>query len=154
MTSKKGIVGITVGAFDLCHCGHIRMFKEAKEVCDWLIVGVQADPSVTPASYRGKKKNRPIMSVEERMEILEANKYIDELFVYQTEADLLKHLKKISWDVRIIGEDWRGKHFTGWDIGEGKIYYNSRKHNFSTSELRRRVWKSEEQERLKRENET
>jgi len=132
-------IGITVGAWDLCHYGHILMFKEAKTVCDYLIVGLQSDPQLAPESYRGKKKAEPIMSVEERHEILKANKYIDEIFIYKTEADLLEKLKELKWDIRIIGEDWRGKKFTGWDLAKGEIYYNSRKHHYSTTELKERI---------------
>jgi len=138
MKPRKGKIGITVGAFDLCHYGHILMFKEAKEVCDYLIVGLHTDPQLAPESYRGKKKAKPIMSVEERYGILEAIKYIDEIFLYKTEADLLKKLKELKWDIRIIGEDWRGKKFTGWDL-DGEVYYNSRTHHYSTTELKERI---------------
>lgn len=137
------IRGITAGAFDLCHAGHILMFKEAKNVCDYLIIGLQKDPSITDESYRGKKKNKPIMSIEERKIILKGIKYVDEIIEYETEEDLYKILqerKDIS--VRIIGEDWRGKKFTGYDLPL-EVYYNSRKHNYSTSELRKRIYDAE-----------
>ena len=134
-TMKKGF---TCGAFDLCHAGHMLMFKEAKEHCDYLVVGLQDDPSVTEAEYRGKKKNKPIMSLAERRIILEGIRYIDEIAVYRTEEDLYELLKKIKPDVRIIGADWKGKEFTGHDLPM-EVYYNSRDHGFSTTELRRRI---------------
>jgi len=114
------------------------MFKEAKEHCDYLVVGLQDDPSVTEAEYRGKKKNKPIMSLAERRIILEGIRYIDEIAVYRTEEDLYELLKKIKPDVRIIGADWKGKEFTGHDLPM-EVYYNSREHGFSTTELRRRI---------------
>ncbi len=134
--------GFTCGAFDLCHAGHMLMFKEAKEHCDYLIVGLQDDPSVEDANYRGKKKNKPIMSLEERRIILEGIRYVDEIIVYHNEVELYELLKKIKPDIRIIGEDWRGKQFTGHDLPM-EIYFNSRNHNFSTTELRKRIAEAE-----------
>lgn len=130
--------GFTCGAFDLCHAGHILMFKEAKKCCDYLIVGLQNDPSITREKYRGKKKNKPIMSLKERRIILEGIRYIDKIITYRTEKELYKLIQKINPDVRIIGADWKNKKFTGWDLPI-KIYYNSRNHNFSTTELRERI---------------
>ena len=131
-------VGMTASAFDLCHAGHILMLKESKEHCDYLIVALQDDPSLTDETYRGKKKNKPIMSLEERRIILEGIRYVDEIVVYNTEAELYELLKKIRPDIRIIGADWKGKKFTGWDLPI-EIYYNSRDHEFSTTELRKRI---------------
>ncbi|MBI4093433.1 adenylyltransferase/cytidyltransferase family protein [Candidatus Kaiserbacteria bacterium] len=132
-------VGVTVGAFDLCHAGHILMFKEAKEVCDYLIVGLHTDPSIDRP-----EKNKPIMSVEERRIILESIKYIDEIFEYDTEAQLYDILKnnEHDFDVRIIGADWRGKPYTGHDLPL-EMYFNTRDHGFSTTELRRRIYEAE-----------
>ncbi|MDO8482085.1 MAG: adenylyltransferase/cytidyltransferase family protein [bacterium] len=131
-------VGFTCGAFDLCHAGHMLMFKEAKEHCDYLLVGLQDDPSVTTEDYRGKKKNKPVMSLEERRIILEGIRYIDEIIVYRTEEELYELLKKTTPDIRIIGADWKGRKFTGYDLPI-EVYYNSRDHGFSTSELRKRI---------------
>ncbi len=135
-------VGITAGAFDLCHAGHMLVFKEAKEVCDYLIVALQEDPSQTPAEYRGKKKNKPIMSLEERKIILESVKYVDEIVVYNSEAELKDILVRMKPDVRIIGADWKGKNFTGHDLPM-EVYYNSRGHHFSTTALRERIYEAE-----------
>ncbi|MEK7480362.1 MAG: adenylyltransferase/cytidyltransferase family protein [Patescibacteria group bacterium] len=132
-------IGITAGAFDLCHAGHILVFKECKTVCDHLIVALQSDPSIDRP-----EKNKPVMSLEEREIILGAIKYIDEVVVYDTEAQLYELLKKndLGIDIRIIGDDWRGKAYTGHDLPI-PVHFNSRAHKFSTSELRRRVYEVE-----------
>ena len=135
-------VGFTAGAFDLCHAGHMLVFKEAREVCDHLIVALQDDPSKTDASYRGKKKNTPIMSMEERRIILEGIKYIDEIVAYSTEEDLYKLLVDLKPDIRIIGADWKGKQYTGHELPI-EMYFNSRGHSYSTTALRERVYLAE-----------
>ncbi len=145
---KKG-VGITVGSFDLCHAGHLMMFKECKKVCDFLVVGLQYDPSITDPTYRGKQKHKPVMSLKERRLILEGIKYIDQIFTYTTEEDLYKKLRKLSYDVRIIGADWKGKKYTGHDLPH-KIYYNKRNHGYSTTELRDRIYNIEHSIRHKK----
>lgn len=136
MTVQKKI-GFTCGSFDLTHAGHYLMFKECKENCDHLIVGLQTDPTIDRPH-----KNKPVQTLEERKIQLEACKYIDEIIVYETEAELLELLKKIKPDIRIVGEDWRGKEFTGHDL-DIEIFWNSRDHDYSSSNLRKRVWKSE-----------
>ena len=140
---NKKIIGFTCGAFDLCHAGHMLMFKEAKEKCNHLIVGLQEDPSLDNGMYRDKNKNKPVMCLKERKIILNGLKYIDEIFTYKDEKDLYKKLRKLKYDVRIIGRDWKGKKYTGYDLPH-KIYYNSRSHSYSTSELRKRVAEAEE----------
>ena len=130
--------GITFGAFDLPHAGHCLMLEEAKKQCDWLIVGLQNDPSETPEAYRGKKKNKPIQRLDERYIQLKANRYVDEIVTYNTEEDLYKLLLELKPDVRIIGADWNGKKFTGYDLPM-KVYFNSRNHGYSTTELRERI---------------
>lgn len=133
-------VGITAGAFDLCHAGHMLMFKEAKTVCDYLIVALHSDPTLD----RPGIKNRPIMSVEERKIILEGIRYIDEIVVYDTEADLLALLtaNTLNIDIRILGAEYKNKQFTGRDLPI-PLYFNSRDHGYSTTELRRRVYEGE-----------
>jgi glycerol-3-phosphate cytidylyltransferase len=128
--------GFTCGAFDLCHAGHVLMFKECKEVCDYMIVGLHSDPSLDRT-----EKNKPIMSLEERLTILNSIKYIDEVVVYDTEEDLYKLLKenKLGINIRIIGADWKDKHFTGYDLPI-ENYFNTRDHCYSTSELRSRIY--------------
>lgn len=148
--NKKYNVGFTCGAFDLCHAGHMLMFKDCKEVCDYLIVGLQRDPTLDPG-YRDKVKNKPVMSFEERRIIMEGIKYVDQIVFYSTEADLYELLKTLSYDVRIIGADWRGKKFTGWDLPK-RVFFNDRDHGFSTSELRERVHMAEELKLLAAQN--
>lgn len=118
------------------------MFKECKSYCDYLIVMLQDDPSVTDASYRGKKKNKPVMTLEERLEIVQGIKYIDEIITYSTEEDLYEKLKKTDHDIRILGADWRDKHATGQEFAK-EVRYNSRNHGFSTTELRQRIYDAE-----------
>lgn len=118
---------------DLVHAGHCLMFKECKEKCDYFIVGLHVDPSI-----ERKNKNKPIMSLEERLIILSSNKYVDYIIVYDTEEDLLYLLNELKPQIRFIGEDWKGKKFTGHDLPI-KIVYNKREHNYSTTELRQRI---------------
>jgi len=132
------IRGFTCGAMDLLHAGHVLMLKECREQCDYLIVGLHDDPSQTPAEYRGKAKNRPIETLEERKIRLEACKYVDEIIVYQTEEDLYKLLQKLKPDVRFVGVDWKGKHYTGYDLPI-KVIFNTRDHNYSSTSLRERI---------------
>lgn len=126
-------IGFTCSTFDLFHAGHIMMLKDAKKQCDYLIVGLQTDPTLDRA-----EKNKPVQSVFERYVQLEACKYVDEVVVYATEKDLLDILQSYEIDVRIIGEEYMNKPFTG-DKLEMEIYFNKRRHSFSTTELRKRV---------------
>ena len=108
---KNKIIGITFGSFDLCHYGHALMFEECKEYCDYLIVGVQSDPSIDRP-----EKNKPVQSHEERIGIVSSLKFVDEVVTYDTEADLIEVLKNIQPDVRILGADHKGKPFTGHEL--------------------------------------
>ena len=134
---KNKIVGITFGSFDLCHYGHALMFEECKQYCDYLIVGVQSDPSIDRP-----EKNSPIQSHKERLGIVSSIKFVDEVKPYDTESDLIKVLKEVNPDVRILGADHEGTEFTGHELPI-KCIFNSRDHGYSTSELRRRVFESE-----------
>jgi glycerol-3-phosphate cytidylyltransferase len=127
--------GITFSTFDLLHAGHILMLKEAKEQCDYLICGLQTDPTID----RPDTKNKPIQSIVERYIQLSAVEYVNEVIVYQTEKDLIDILKCIPIDIRIIGEEYRGTEFTGKSISGIEMYYNERNHDFSTTELRNRI---------------
>ena len=126
--------GITFGAFDLFHAGHVLMLKEAKSICDYLIVCIQSDPSLDRV-----EKNKPVQSVIEREIQVSACTYVDEVIIYDSEEDVLKIIETIDWDVRILGEEYRDKDFTGRDQTLDKCYFNKRPHNFSSSELRERV---------------
>lgn len=134
-------VGFTCSTFDLLHAGHILMLAEAKSVCDHLIVGLQTDPTIDRST-----KNKPVQSIVERYVQLSAVKFVDEIIVYSTEKDLEDLLMFLPITVRFIGEEYEGKEFTGKQICEErgiKIWYNSRKHRFSSSELRQRTYQSE-----------
>lgn len=127
-------VGITFSAFDLLHAGHIDMLKQAKEQCDYLIVGLHTNPTIDRP-----KKNRPVQSTFERYQQLSGCKYVDEIIPYDTEEDLKNMLLTIKPDIRIIGEEYEDKDYTGRGMTE--VFYNSRSHNYSSSSLRERVCK-------------
>lgn len=134
-------VGITFSAFDLFHAGHVKMLEEAKTVCDKLIVGLQLDPSVVRP-----KKNKPVQSIIERYVQLRGCKYIDEIIPYVTEDDLIDILSSFKIDIRIIGEEYKNKDFTGKNYCKQRgieIYYNKREHRFSSKNLRKLVHDSE-----------
>lgn len=131
-------VGFTCSTFDLLHAGHILMLAECKQVCDYLIVGLQTDPTID----RPDTKNKPVQSVVERYVQLSAVKFVDEIVVYETEKDLEDLLMFLPITIRICGEEYKDKHLTGLDICDSrgiKTYYNSRSHKFSSTELRTRV---------------
>jgi glycerol-3-phosphate cytidylyltransferase len=135
-------IGFTCSTFDLLHAGHILMLAECKTICDYLIVGVQSDPTID----RPDTKNKPVQSVVERYVQLSAVKFIDQIIVYDTEKDLEDLLMFLPISVRIIGEEYKDREFTGKQICEDrgiKIWYNSRNHRFSSSELRNRTYQSE-----------
>lgn len=134
------IRGITAGTFDLLHTGHILMLKEAKEQCDYLICALHVDPSIERES-----KNKPIQTVYERYIQLRAVSYVDEIIPYETEEELETILQTENIDVRIIGEDYHGKYFTGnylCESGKMELHYNKRAHNYSSTELRNRIKQS------------
>lgn len=131
-------IGITFSTFDLLHAGHIAMLSEAKNHCDYLIAGLQTDPTID----RPDSKNPPVQSIVERQIQLGACRFVDEVVVYQTEQDLVDLLLILPIDVRILGVEYEHRHFTGRDecIGRGiEIVYNGRDHSFSSSSLRKRV---------------
>ncbi len=129
--------GITFGAFDLCHAGHVLMFQDCKQHCDYLIVGLQFDPSI-----ERETKNSPVQSFYERWVQLDAIKYIDEIIPYAHEYEILQILKSRDINVRFVGSDYIGRDFTGKTVCIDRqidICYNNRDHGFSTSELRKRI---------------
>lgn len=141
MTNNKKI-GFVCSTFDLFHAGHILMLKEAKTQCDYLIVGLQSDPTVDR-----DWKNKPVQTMFERFVQVSSCKYADEIIPYTTEAELLDILQSYNIDIRIIGEEYIGKQYTGCEL-DMPVYYNKRRHSFSSSELRSRVYATEA-ERLK-----
>lgn len=134
-------IGITFSAFDLLHAGHIKMLEEAKRQCDYLICGLQTDPTLDRP-----EKNRPVQSVVERYIQLKACTFVDEVVPYATEQDLEDILRSFKIDVRILGDEYKEKNFTGRTYCEEKgieLYYNTRDHRFSSSGLRKEVAEKE-----------
>lgn len=127
------IKGFTCSAFDLLHAGHIAMLQEAKEQCDYLIVGLHTNPQIDRPN-----KNKPVETTLERYIRLKGCKFVDEIIPYDTEQDLLNLLNILQPDVRILGEEYQDKDFTGKDLPI-KLYYNKRRHSYSSSELRKRL---------------
>lgn len=137
-----GRIGFTCSTFDLLHAGHITMLEEAKRHCDFLIVGLQNDPTLDRP-----EKNAPIQSIVERQIQLAAVKYVDEIVIYNTEQDLIDLLLTLPIDVRVLGDEYKSKDFTGKDIAKkrgSKIVYNGRDHSFSSTSLRKRVYEIED----------
>lgn len=136
-------VGFTCGCFDLMHAGHVKMLKDARlNACDKLIVAVQSDPSID----RPDTKNTPIQPYEDRIEMVESCRWVDEVVMYDTEQDLYNLLQNLNLDVRILGTDYVDKPFTGDDLGI-EVYYHERNHGMSTSEMRRLVYIAEAKKR-------
>ena len=130
-------IGFTASTFDLLHAGHIAMLREAKTQCDYLICGLQVDPSIDR-----KDKNKPVQTLVERHVQLSAVKYVDEIIPYITEEDLVDILQMYDITVRILGDEYKDKDFTGKDICQKRgidLYFNKRDHRFSSSGLRKRV---------------
>jgi len=133
----KHRVGFTASTFDLLHAGHVSMLREAKEQCEYLICGLQVDPSVDRS-----EKNKPVQTLVERYTQLSGVKYVDEIIPYQTEDDLVDILNMFNINVRIIGAEYKDTTFTGRATCAKRgieIYFNKRDHRFSTSDLRKRV---------------
>jgi glycerol-3-phosphate cytidylyltransferase len=131
------IVGFTCSSFDLLHAGHVAMLRDAKAHCDYLICGLQVDPSLDRSN-----KNSPVQTIVERYSQLNAVGYVDEIIPYVTEQDLEDILAMYQIDLRILGEEYRDKDFTGKDICRKRgiqLYFNERSHRFSSSDLRNRV---------------
>lgn len=134
-------IGITFSAFDLLHAGHVKMLEEAKQNCDYLIVGLQTDPTLDRPT-----KNKPTQTVVERYIQLKACKFVDEIVPYTTEQDLEDILKSFTIDMRVLGDEYKEKDFTGRAYCEEKgieLYFNTRDHRFSSTNLRHEVYQKE-----------
>lgn len=129
-------IGVIAGNFDVIHPGYIKMFKECKNNCEEFIVLLHSDPSI-----ERPEKIKPILTVQERDEILMSIKYVDNVFVYDTEADLLHLLNILSPSVRFLGDDYKGKNFTGKNLNI-PIYYLDRSHGWSTTKFKKLIAKS------------
>ena len=135
-------VGIVFSSFDLFHAGHVAMLAEAKNHCDYLICGLQTDPTVD----RPDTKNKPVQTIVERQLTLGACRYVDEIVVYSTEQDLIDLILTLPVDVRILGVEYEDTNFTGRNEGAGRgiqHVFNKRDHSFSSSSLRKRVAEAE-----------
>jgi glycerol-3-phosphate cytidylyltransferase len=141
-------IGITFSTFDMLHAGHIAMLAEAKNHCDYLIAGLQTDPTID----RPDTKNKPVQSIVERQIQLAACRYVDEVVVYQTEQDLVDLLLILPLDIRVLGVEYQDKDFTGMQECYHRnieCIFNGRDHSFSSSSLRRRVVEAETFKALK-----
>lgn len=148
LKEQQKVIGITFSAFDLFHAGHVAMLAEAKNHCDYLIAGLQTDPTID----RPDTKNAPIQSVVERQIQLAAVRYVDEIVVYQTEQDLVDLLLILPVDVRILGVEYEHQEYTGKHEGlmrNIRSIFNGRDHSFSSSSLRKRVVEAETFKALK-----
>jgi glycerol-3-phosphate cytidylyltransferase len=126
--------GVIAGNFDVIHPGYVRFFRDAKEnACEWLIIALQGDPTI-----ERPHKAKPILSLEERTEILMALRDIDEVVYYNTEAELLELLQELRPHVRILGSDYRNKEFTGCDLAI-PVYYHQRNHDWSTTRFKNEI---------------
>jgi glycerol-3-phosphate cytidylyltransferase len=144
--SNKKIVGITCSTFDLLHTGHIIMLEECKKYCDYLICAIQNDPTIDRP-----EKNKPVQSIVARYIQLDAVKYVDKIIPYNTEKELIEIFSSLDLDVRIIGEDYKSENLTAKDICQKrdiKIIYNKRDHDYSTSNLRNKIYNIEYKKRF------
>jgi len=136
----RGKIGFTCSTFDLLHAGHITMLEEASRQCDFLVVGLQNDPTTD----RPDTKNSPVQSLVERQIQLSAVKYVNEVIVYNTEQDLCDLLLTLPIDVRILGVEYENTEFTGKEICKNRginCFFNKRDHSFSSTSLRKRISK-------------
>lgn len=146
MDKQKKVIGITCSTFDLLHAGHIIMLEECKKHCDYLICALQVDPTIDRP-----EKNKPIQSLVERYIQLDAVKYVDKIIPYSTEEELDTIFSSLDLDVRIIGEEYKEKEFTAKRICQKRgirIIYNKREHEFSTTNLRKKIYEKESSKRF------
>lgn len=129
-------IGVIAGNFDVLHPGYIAMLKECKKNCSWLVILLHEDPSV-----ERPEKIKPILSVEERTEILYSLIMVDEVIPYETESMLHKFLASIKPDIRFLGDDYKNLKFTGDDLNI-PIHYLSRDHGWSTTKYKTMIAKS------------
>jgi glycerol-3-phosphate cytidylyltransferase len=146
MDKQNRVIGITCSTFDLLHAGHIIMLEECKKYCDYLICALQVDPSTDRP-----EKNKPIQSLVERYIQLEAVSHVDKIIPYNNEEELLTIFSSLDLDVRILGEEYKDKKFTGKEICQKRgirLVYNKRDHDFSTTNLRERIYMQESNKRF------
>lgn len=137
LRSQGKKIGFTASSFDLLHPGHIAMLAEAKSQCDFLVVGLLTDPTIS----RPNTKNKPVQTTFERYIQIQAVEYVDWLIPFDSEDDLIQMIKMIKPHIRFVGEEYKGTQHTGHDIPDVFIYYNRRNHDYSTTSLRERLTK-------------
>ncbi len=130
MKYEKGLIA---GCFDVIHPGYIKMFQDAKKVCQHLIIALHSDPTIDRP-----EKNKPVQTIGERKFILESIKYVDEIVTYDTEKDLYSLLNSLELNVRILGTDYKNKSFTGDDLNI-PIHFHERDHEWSSTDLKTRI---------------
>jgi glycerol-3-phosphate cytidylyltransferase len=146
MDKQNRVIGITCSTFDLLHAGHLIMLEECKKYCDYLICALQVDPTIDRV-----EKNKPVQTLVERYIQLDAVQYVDKIIPYNTEEELITIFSSLDLDVRIIGEEYKDTNFTAKDdcLKRGiKIIYNKRDHDFSTTNLRKRIYEQESTKRF------
>lgn len=132
-------IGFNCSSFDLLHAGHVTMLKKEKQLCDYLIVGLQVDPTID----RPGIKNKPVQTIYERYVQVQACKYVDEILVYESEFDLLNLLKTQKIDIRFLSDEYLNRDFTGkqWCLDNGiELHYHKRDHTYSSTDLRERTF--------------
>lgn len=140
LKAEGKVIGFTASTFDLLHAGHCAMLSESRANCDYLIVGLMTDPTKDRP-----EKNKPVQSMFERWVQISENRAVDFVIPYESEKDLMDLLYTIKPNIRFVGEEYKEKDFTGSTIEDIKIFYNSREHSFSSSALRERTAKKEEE---------
>lgn len=135
-------IGFTCSSFDVLHAGHMIMLADAKKQCDYLVVGLQTDPTID----RPNEKNKPVQEYSERKIMISGVKYVDEIIEYATENDLYQILTELNPDIRILGSDWKGKKYTGCELPI-PIYWHERDHEYSTTSLRERIYEAEKKKK-------
>jgi glycerol-3-phosphate cytidylyltransferase len=135
-------IGFNCSSFDLFHAGHVTMLKMEKEMCDYLLVALQVDPTID----RPGIKNKPVQSIYERYVQLQGCRYVDEILVYQTEQDLLNLIQTQTIHIRFLSEEYLNRDFTGkqYCLNNGiELHYHKRQHQYSSTDLRKRVYQLE-----------
>lgn len=133
MSKKKGKIGFLAGAFDLLHPGYIAAFHEAKQHCDYLIVGLHDDPTL-----ERPEKIPPIIPTNLREKALRECRSIDDVQRYNTEGDLVELLKRLKPDIRFLGDDYKNAKITGAELNIPIIFLD-RSHGYSMTEIKKRI---------------
>jgi glycerol-3-phosphate cytidylyltransferase len=133
-------IGFVASCFDLLHAGHVLMLEDARSRCDLLVVALQTDPTID----RPDSKNKPVQDYKERCIMVAGCRYVDVLIEYATEADLHRILVALQPDIRVLGSDWEGKPYTGYELAGIPVHFHQRTHSYSTTALRRRVAQAEQ----------